>query len=121
MTWYRLLALGWTLAIVVACSIPGQELPDAPVLGFDKLVHFASFAGYGWLWFAALRQRSRRTWIVLISGIAFAILTEVYQHLMPIGRTGDPYDAVADIAGLLVGILVIRWRHQAHQEERLQA
>ncbi|WP_457652902.1 VanZ family protein [Rhodocaloribacter sp.] len=111
MTMRRALALGWTLAIVVALSIPGESLPDVPVLGFDKLVHLAIFAVFGWLWMAALEAPLRaRTWGVLAAGLLFAALSEVYQGTLIPGRIGDVYDAVANALGLVAAVLVYRSR-----------
>ncbi|WP_456428233.1 VanZ family protein [Rhodocaloribacter sp.] len=107
----RLLALGWTLAIVVALSIPGESLPDVPVLGFDKLVHMTIFTVFAWLWMEALDAPLRaRTWSVLAAGLLFAALSEVYQGALIPGRIGDVYDAVANALGLGAGVLVFRLR-----------
>jgi VanZ family protein len=43
---------------------------------------------------------------LLVVGAVFAVGSEVYQELLPIRRAGDPYDAAADGAGLLAGILL---------------
>lgn len=108
---YRYLALAWTLLILVGCSLPGSELPEMSLVSIDKLVHVVLFAGFGWLWMKAMAHRPRtRAWWVLTSGIAFAILTEVYQGLLPLGRMADPYDAAANITGLLLGVLIARFR-----------
>jgi hypothetical protein len=120
-TQYRRLAVLWTLGIVAACSIPATSLsPIKPALSADKAIHFGLFAGFGLLWMrglcppgacASLRRHSLR---LLGWGSLFAVGTEVYQHLMPIQRRGDPYDALADGGGLLVAVglyaLVVRRR-----------
>lgn len=102
----RLLALGWTLAILIGCSIPGDDLPSSILLSFDKLAHLLAFVGFGWLWLRAYPDAART---ILIAGLLFAVGTEVYQHLMPIGRHFDPLDALADAVGLLLG-LGVAWR-----------
>jgi len=121
---YRWLAVLWTLGIVVACSIPAASLsPIKPALSADKVIHFGLFAGFGLLWMRALcppdaatslRRHSLR---LLGWGSLFAIGTEVYQHLMPLQRRGDPYDALADGSGLLVAVglyaLVVRGRTES--------
>ena len=105
----RLLALGWTLAIIVALSIPGESLPDVPVLGFDKLVHVSIFAVFAWLWMDALDAPLRvRTWGVLAGGLLFAALSEVYQGALIPGRIGDVYDVAANVLGLVAAVLVFR-------------
>jgi VanZ family protein len=123
---YRGLALLWTTAILVAFSLPASALsPARTVLAFDKLIHAVLFGVFGCLWMRALcppdteamwttlRRRGGQLFGV---GVLFAGGTEVYQHLMPIRRLGDPYDALADGLGLLVGILIygllVRWRRK---------
>jgi len=112
---YRWLAGLWTLGIVVALSVPPSSFNDVqPAVGIDKLVHFALFAGFGGLWMRVLcppragvwAQCRRRVGALLVVGVFFAVGSEVYQGLLPIRRSGDPYDAVADGVGLLVGILL---------------
>lgn len=99
------LAVVWTVVIVVACTVPGERLPPAPFLSFDKLVHVAMFAPLAFLWRRALGPRDLA---VLVGSAALAVLIELWQALPFIGRTGDVGDAVADIVGALVGLAAAR-------------
>ncbi len=100
-----LIALGWTLLILALCSIPGQDLPDLNVWSMDKVGHFGVFAIYGWLWLAAWTpRRSNAVAWVLVTGVAYAVFTELYQGWLPWDRTPDPYDVLADVAGLVAGV-----------------
>ena len=85
MTRAHLLAIVWTLGILAACTIPGSDLPKINIVSFDKAAHFVVFAGFGWLWMWALRETPRRTWRVLAFGLAYAVLTEIYQGFLPFG------------------------------------
>lgn len=108
-TYRILLALGWTLLILVACTIPGRDLPRVDIVSIDKVAHFTIFAGYGWFWmFAAGNPLARATRWTLATGIAYAVLTEFYQGLLPWERTPDPFDALFNILGLLTAILAFR-------------
>jgi hypothetical protein len=107
---FRTLAVAWTLLILAACSIPGHELPASSLLQYDKLAHFALFAVLGGLWMHALPgPLPRTTRVVTAAGLAYAALTEVYQSLLPLGRSGDPLDVLADAAGLLTAVVLYRW------------
>ncbi|GAB5534133.1 MAG: hypothetical protein Rubg2KO_03820 [Rubricoccaceae bacterium] len=86
-----------SLGVLALCSIPGTSLPRVRLLTADKLAHIVMFAALGWMWLRAFPEKV--AWIVG-GGVAFAVFTEVWQHTLPIGRTGDPADAVADILGL---------------------
>lgn len=97
----RPLALVWTLIIVAGCLLPGDSLPESVLLSYDKLLHLLAFAGFGLAWsLAAPRAR----WPIFAAGLLLALLTEGLQHVLPLGRSLDPLDALADTAGLLLGL-----------------
>ena len=103
------LAVGWTLLILIGCSIPGNDIPN---IGFDlfeedKLIHFTFFLVYGLLWARALPNKlpGKFAWVG-ISGILYGVGTEIYQGMLPWERTPDPLDAMANMAGLLVAIFI---------------
>lgn len=98
-------AVAWTLAVFVGCSIPGVPLPPTPLLAPDKLAHIGMFAVFAVLW---LRAQPQRPWTVAVWGAAFGVWIEVWQSLAPVGRLGDPYDAVADVVGLALGLGLAR-------------
>ncbi len=109
----HLLAFVWTVGILAACSIPGRDLPKVDIVSFDKMAHFAVFAGFGWLWMRALRgPMPGRTWWVLATGLAYAVLTEIYQGFLPFERTPDPLDALANALGLLAAVLLYAFRER---------
>ena len=97
-----------SILIIIAVLIPGGNLPDVSMGGYDKLVHLAMFL----FWALAVqydfgaRPLSRQV-MYLFSGIAFSVLTEVVQILVE-GRSFDIYDMIADIVGLIVGLLIGR-------------
>jgi VanZ family protein len=101
-------AWAWTVLILVACWLPGRwlhvdESPRHGMPHLDKVVHGMLFAGFGFLWLRALRARGR-TARVLAIGLALAVLTELGQATAFIARDADPLDALADAAGLLLGL-----------------
>jgi hypothetical protein len=119
MTWKRvslILAVLWTLVIMAVCWIPmsllgsdggtGGGIFDIPY--FDKIVHFGVFVGFAVLWHLATTG-PRQSLRIIAWGIGLAILTEVVQQLPLIGRQSDVEDAACDVAGLVLGTLVVRW------------
>ena len=102
------LALLWTVGILVACSLPGSAVPESPVLPvtIDKWVHVFMFLGFGSLWSAAAPGRG---WAVFGAGVAYAVGIELWQGALPIGRSPDPLDALADVAGLAAGLGLAAW------------
>ena len=41
---------------------------------------------------------------VLLAGITYGLLIEIWQGVMPINRSFDLYDALADTVGTIIGI-----------------
>ena len=78
----------------------------------DKVVHVLVFALPTYL---VGRLVSRPLWVA-VAFAAHAVVSELTQHLLLPGRSGDPWDVVADVAGvvlatgaLAVGARSARW------------
>lgn len=82
---------------------PLEHVPPGPV-NSDKVVHALLFVGL-----ALLGRHARLPAVPLGLGlVAYAIGTEVLQHLLPIHRHGDVLDVLADATGIAVGLLASR-------------
>lgn len=118
----RAFALLWTLLVFAVLSVPSSGVPSSGVPHLDKLVHVALFAGLGLLWMGALlpphgshRFRSAAGH-VLVAGAVYGVLLEAYQGLLPaLGRSADVLDAAADVAGLLLALLLYVGARRFHQ------
>ena len=101
------LSIAWALFILALCSIPGDSIPNYTLFSHDKVGHFGVFFIGALLWFATWPDRLRR---IFAYGVAFSVGTELYQGLMPfLGRSADPFDVIADVMGLTVGLGVALW------------
>jgi hypothetical protein len=96
----------WLLAAAVAVQLVVLYWPR-PVdtgggVGIDKVVHAALFA------VVALTGRRAGVPPAWLAGLllAHAVLSELLQHLVLPNRSGDPWDALADAVGVLVGMLL---------------
>ena len=108
----NILAILWTFAILAACSLPGNELPKINFDLFepDKIAHFILFFFFGWLWLeAAPPEKKGRRILIAVFGALYAITTELYQSALPLGRTADPMDAVANLIGLFTAMSSYSW------------
>ena len=106
-----LLALAWTVLVLVLCWIPGRWLGrEGPGGQSDKLAHAGMFVVFSWLWAWAVAP-SMRTARILGAGLLLALVTEVGQAVPLIGRDPDPFDALADSIGACVGLGVFRLRN----------
>ena len=93
----------FAVAVLVSLAVlfaPGDDVPSAPP-GVDTLVHLALFAllAVSGRW-AGVRATSLATLLVL-----YAAVSEVVQGLTPLDRSASVADWVADVVGVLAGLL----------------
>ena len=94
------------LAVAAVVHLVVLYAPRAPSTastpGLDKLVHAAVFGAVAW---AAVRCGVRRQ---VVAGVlaAHAVVSELVQHFVLPHRSGDPLDAVADVVGVGLALLV---------------
>lgn len=97
-------AVLFVLAVVV--QLVALYLPDPPsgggVPGMDKVVHAVIFLAPALAGVLA----GLRPVVLAPLLIAHAAVSEVVQHVALPGRGGDPWDAVADIVGIAVGLAI---------------
>jgi VanZ family protein len=105
----RLIAFAWTAGLFASTLAPGEYVPAVPLLSFDKVVHVALFFGFAMLWLAL--YPARRLAIVL-AGLGLAVAIEVLQHTLPIHRSGDAADVLADAVGLALALGTHGWLHR---------
>ena len=103
-----LLASLWTLVILIACFLPGNEIPNVRFPMIDKWVHFIIFAGFSFLWLLVWAPATWRAGLwVFIAAVAFGYAVELLQGsgISP-GRAYDANDVLADGIGGLLGVLL---------------
>jgi hypothetical protein len=86
----QLVLLYWPRAVQPAGGLP-----------WDKIVHATIF---GLVVVTGLRAGiPRRPWILVT--LAHAVVSELVQHALLPNRSGDPYDALADVAGVVIAAI----------------
>ena len=95
------LSIGYALLSMTAVLslIPGPDIG-----GGDKLVHFVTYALLSG-WFSLIVKNTRTLWAVLFGLIAFGLLMEYLQGFTSYRRQ-DIDDAIANSAGVMVGIAI---------------
>ena len=102
-------ALLWAYGLFVLSGISEPPPPFRPLLLIpDTLAHFVLYLVLGGLVARArVRRGSRIPHTALLAAAAgYAAFDEWRQSLVP-GRTPEPSDWLADVAGLLVGYLAV--------------
>lgn len=102
--------------ILLLTGLPGSYFPRVkPVIGLDKLVHLAMYAGFAFITLWGYRKpyqengkayRTKALWLTLLISICFGAATEIMQETLVPSRTGSVYDWVADTIGSIVGVAV---------------
>lgn len=108
---FQLPAIAYAIAIFIQSSLSDINTPD---LGFDlqdKLFHAIEYAILGYLLMRALvYQRNpfiheKASYLTILIGSAYAISDEIHQLFVP-GRSGDVNDAIADVVGIIIVVLI---------------
>ena len=96
---------GWQIAFALACvvnvivlyspdSAPGNDIPHA-----DKVVHLLLFAAVA---YTGTMLRLPLGWLATVL-VLNAVASELVQHFWLPQRSGDVFDAVADVTGVALG------------------
>ena len=97
--------LRWFLGAAFLAQCAALYLPlsggGGRIPGADKVVHLLLFAVVAW---PAVRLGWRRRWVVPALTVQ-AVSSELVQHFLVAGRAGDPWDLVADLCGIALGVL----------------
>lgn len=92
---------GVVLHLIVLYAPRAPSTGDLPI---DKMVHALIFAEV--LWLGARAQVPVLPLTAVLS--AHAVISELIQHWLLRGRSGDLLDTVADLTGVLIVTLVLR-------------
>jgi hypothetical protein len=116
-------AAWWLLAVAVAVNLVLLFWPRAPGTpsGFplDKVVHLLSFAFVMW---SGARAGLAIRWLVVVLAV-HAVTSELIQHALLPGRSGDPADVLADltgVAGVVLALGAASWRDGRDGRPRLE-
>lgn len=103
------------LAVLSLSAVPKLNLSLGIKAG-DKYLHFIAYFGLSILWYFALRDKINEKVfkiVVPLGLILYGIILEGLQSGLTTYRSGDVYDAMANAAGVLVGMIlfnrIIKW------------
>ena len=99
--WLGIWVFGWVLCIVLSLG-PPPPIPAAVPDG-DKIGHTLAYAVLS-AW-AVMIFRTRTAWLrSAVALMALGIAIEFAQGALTANRMADPYDALADALGILLGL-----------------
>ncbi len=103
---YKIIALLYTLGLTFISLTPLKQI-HLPNFSFgDKIVHLLMYFFMAILWLLAFPKFRKYKTIYILIIIMWGIIIEFLQSYMNIGRTGDPFDALANSIGVVLGLLV---------------
>ena len=109
---YMLFAMIWFLLSVYGLLLRTPSgLVQLPFPHFDKFTHMALFFGQFWLLSKVylLENRCPPFKIFILMFISWAVISEVLQGTLTQTRSADVFDAVADMVGATLALLVARY------------
>lgn len=104
--------IAWFFIILVLIVIPGRNMPPTgswfEMLMVDKWVHAFLFGVLTYLLVRPLKagRKSMVTGIMVALLSLYGLSTEFIQHYLVPGRSFDPWDWVADNAGIIIGLYI---------------
>ena len=108
---YLWLALLWTCIVtVLSLATIGNIGCSIPIPNKDKYVHFTFYFVFVVVWFLFAKRTNmtkKIKWIVLFSAIGYGILMEICQGIIPINRSPEVMDVLANSIGAITGLIFI--------------
>jgi hypothetical protein len=103
----------WSGIMAVLLFVPGSGYPSVSLSGTDLLIHAVLFAIWGFLTAQGFYKqaywpvlRFYRGFAVLVIGVLWAVALEAVQGFLLWERSAGLEDYVADIVGVLLGMVV---------------
>lgn len=107
--YYKLIAC-WVL-IAILCFTPGDEFKEVKINipYFDKLIHFLMFYGLGLLIRAIEYKEIKSFYLIIVISVLYAGIIEIIQaNYIPV-RSGDFFDFLSDLTGLLIALITYKY------------
>ena len=93
--------------ILVVSTLPGDSIPKAWLLNWDKLIHLFEYFFLGILAMMSLKNISITSSLgVILFGILFGSIDEYLQSFI-FGRFSSGLDVLADGIGVTIGVLLV--------------
>ena len=112
----------WSLFIFIVCIIPSNRFPSTSFIvikHIDKYVHVLMFLVLNILSINAIKKATAlavlNNKILFISfsySMVYGLFIEFIQHLFIKGRNADLYDILADLIGVIIGMIFVKYLYK---------
>lgn len=106
----------WLFLILFFSALPGKEIPESGLEGFDKLIHATLYAILCFLLCIAFYKqlifsykRFKVSQYAALIAFSYGFLMELMQHFFCTNRSFEFMDLVANSVGCLVGVLLFKF------------
>ncbi len=109
---YKWAALFWTCFTIILSAIPSSAIPKTfldEIFGIDKVAHITFYLFMTVLWSVYMRDIFgiyKSVKISALMSISIGIMMEIYQKVYFIDRSFDWLDAVANLIGVILGLIL---------------
>ena len=106
-----LIALSLSVIVVVASLINTNSLPTRNFNISDKILHAFAYIILIWSWLLVFRNKTSCKFklLIFVCLIGFGIILELLQGGMMQHRTADWKDVLANVVGLMLGLVTFRY------------
>lgn len=107
---FTILFIAATVVVLVGTLSPSEVIANAPLINWDKILHFFAIGGWSTSFYLFALERKihvqKRTLLSISYGIIFGILIEILQYTLPINRSAEFGDVIANSLGAVTLVLV---------------
>jgi VanZ family protein len=106
---FKILAVFWTLLIIYLCLDDAPNVPKFTFQNKDKVVHFAFYFVFVFLWIKSLKNKSYTHFlVVLFFALLLGITIEIIQENFTLKRIFDWYDILANSIGAFTSFIFFK-------------
>lgn len=103
------LAVFWTVLIFILSVLSAKQINRLNVIdifGIDKVGHILFYTMLSFFWSGVFYNARNGKFFIIFLCSSFGFLLEILQFYLFIGRSFELYDALANILGVLSGVLL---------------
>lgn len=99
----------YTGIVLLLSLLPSKDLPKVPLFpGADKLIHIAMYFILSLLYTWTFQSRKLSPWKLYGFMVFWGLLMEILQVSMKAGRHFSVFDLLANITGIILGIILYK-------------
>jgi len=104
---FKKITVFYTVLIICVSLIPIPKLPFPEFDLSDKSLHLIAYFIMSFMWFRlGFLESNKINWNYFFLVLSTALITEILQGVLPIGRYFEIADMIANCIGILLGLII---------------